>query len=159
MILIIEDMQPQRDQLQGNLVRDIPGTRVEAVTTEEEFYEWLAKVVENDALPLPDIVVIDIMLPYRRLKMEDFGPNPRPLPENAPTNQAGFRCARRLRDHPRTSKVPFIFLSAIPPDLIQAQLGEFPDVILQRKENDHRALIQQITKVLQKRPGGVRADD
>jgi CheY-like chemotaxis protein len=159
-ILIVEDMGPTLLSLRDAIFRLFRSNQqfsgmtpvFDYAMTEEEFYKWQDSLVDNKKDAAPDIVVFDIILPYRRLRESDFGSKPRPLPENPPPmNEAGFRCAKKLREHPYTAQTPFIFYTALPSDLTQKGLEDFPDAVYKNKEENYSNLIESIEEILTKR--------
>lgn len=162
-ILFVEDMSAARSNLRDEVaafIRSHPHLSntppsIEFLTTEEEFYDWHQAVVEDRKAVLPRLVIFDIMMPFRRLRESDFGPNPRPLPKiPLPMNEAGFRCARRMKDEPRTADVPFIFYTALPSDLIQKSLEQFPGVFHVTKSELSRDLLNSIEQILSNAASG-----
>ncbi|MFN3076788.1 MAG: hypothetical protein ABT940_07910 [Alphaproteobacteria bacterium] len=149
-ILVIEDVEKQRKTLRETLLDHYgPAVQVDVASTEAEFYTWFDNMVTG---PVPDIAIIDIMLPWTLPRSEDFTAGrepPRPPPDH-PMNEAGFRCARRLRSSPLTENVPLIFYTAFPPDIVDKLMVEFPDAIHKRKDGDYPALFERIDEQLGK---------
>lgn len=160
-ILIVEDIQKQVQTLENILPRelkrfgDLDEVIIQTVATEKEFYTW-ADAVESDAnVPVPDVVIIDLMLPLRPLRVEDYFESDQESnePELPPMDEAGFRCAERLEEAERTKSIPFLFYSAIAEDLISEILrGRFSHIRHKRKDGDYASLCNIILELIKLQP-------
>lgn len=81
LVLLVDDV-PQNIQVLGNILKN-QGYSFALTTSGKETYDLLSK-------KLPDIILLDIMLP----------------------DEDGFSICKRLKSSPKTSNIPIIFLSA-----------------------------------------------
>jgi CheY-like chemotaxis protein len=147
-ILLIEDLEEQGLDLEVGLKRMRADIVIERLDTEEAFEQWHRATSASIAGSLPDIAIIDIMLPYRWPREEDYLPGAPPIPTKGPIAEAGIRCAKLLRGHAKTKGVPAIFYTALPPDLLSKGLRKFPDIQHKRKDGNFEALLKLINNLI-----------
>ena len=133
-ILLVEDDHLQRSYVKQAL-EDNLRVAVDTLCCEKNFIENFETIAANP----PDLAVLDIMLMWSRpSKDEKDLPGPDITPE-----QAGLRCAARLRDDPRTSGVKVLLYSVLPEhDIVDR--GIAPGAVMVVKEADCQNLFDAI---------------
>jgi CheY-like chemotaxis protein len=116
-ILCVEDNTLDFVQAKRELLCAFPNAKVEQLTTERDFRRWLGDV----SVPLPDLIILDIMLPWT-----DASPEIEPPPEDVERSgrdDAGLRCYELLRAHPSRSHIPVILLTGRERELVACPEG------------------------------------
>lgn len=137
-ILLVEDDHLQSSGVRRALEASV-GANVETKSTESEFQSDFDAIAANP----PQVVVMDAMLRWA---------NPSPSMPSAPEHVlrnpegAGLRCARRLRQDPRTKGVKVILYSVLAEEDFGGTLPS--DVIPLIKENDWQNLIDKVTEIV-----------
>lgn len=148
-ILIVDDEISVVEAFRQRLMRILPNATLFPVYTEQEF---LSQFPEIEAF-LPDIVVLDILLPWTT-PIPNMQPPPPPTEEvqKAGHLRAGIRCLGKLRNANATATVPVVLHSVISEmdlresDLIDG-LGEITFIVQKTDGLDH--LINFIRSVTQ----------
>jgi CheY-like chemotaxis protein len=104
-ILVIEDEYEDYLMAKGLLEDEFPGVIVVRLATELKFRRWIAQL----QMPLPDLVILDNMLPWTVPAPELESP-PEEVANAGPWN-AGLRCYELLRARPECSHIPVIILT------------------------------------------------
>jgi CheY-like chemotaxis protein len=117
-VLILEDDPTQRKSIERKVAAKWRGVSISHAETESDFREVVNRIATED-LPLPDLVLSDMMVPWAFPS-----PTPRPVPEDMKTetyHQAGMRCWKFYRDkidHDLVAKTPWVYFSILPEQVL-----------------------------------------
>src|SRR5208283_1575579 len=112
-VLLVEDDHVQRNYVRQALEDGLRAS-VETKTCEWEFRRDFEVVASCP----PDAAVLDVMLRWASPSSERAEP-----PEESTPYHAGLRCARRLKEDPRTESVKVVLYSVLPKE-------DIPDIEL-----------------------------
>lgn len=138
-ILIAEDDGQQGRELTEELEEAFPGVKVELVISELDFYNR----IDDDTLPLPDAVIVDIMLRWTV---------PSPVIVERPPHvkaegfyKAGFRCERKLAEREATKAIPVILYTVLESSDVKKETENLrPNVKFLKKAVNSKQLVQRL---------------
>ena len=128
-ILLVEDDHLQANELRQSLESDL-GAEVQTMSTESEFVNGFESLAANP----PDFAILDRMLRWASPSRD----MPEPPKDSREPEEAGLRCALRLRADSRTSKIHVILYSVLGDD---GDTRQFDSIV---KEGDFDNLIERM---------------
>jgi CheY-like chemotaxis protein len=139
-ILLIEDDPLHAKGVKAEIEEGFPDLAftIHAVTTESEFFNAFEAIAAEHW----DLAIIDLMLPWAHP-----APDLRPPPEHVRREgyfRAGARCAAKLAQDARTSKIPRIVFTVL--DNGTANLP--PDTHVINKEEKFTLLVEKLRSIL-----------
>jgi CheY-like chemotaxis protein len=142
-ILVVEDDYLQADWICKRLKRALH-SEVHRISTESQFRKQLKQIEDKR----PDVVVMDVMLPWT-----DPSPNIEPPPPEVLEQgfyRAGVRCTKLLAENKKTKDIPVILYTVLERADLEDQLKEFSPgakVAHLRKDSDDDRLIDLIREL------------
>jgi DNA-binding NarL/FixJ family response regulator len=145
--LPIEDQTNQFNSVRDKLKAAFPGLLIERISKEHEFRENFEQIASDR----PDIVVVDVMLPWTDTS-DGYVPAPAEIRADGGHYFAGFRCAKLLGADERTRDLVVIIYTVVDQDDVESRIRELrPNHRFVRKDEHVRNLIAEIKAAL---PGG-----
>lgn len=140
-IVLVEDDYWQSDWILGRLKRSLK-TSAEQVFTEHEFQKNFESYKESP----PDVVIMDVMLPWTEAD-EKMEPRPAKVIEEG-AYRAGFRCRELLASNGKTENIPVILYTVLDKNDLESELEGLPDnVVFLLKDSDAEPLIKEILRI------------
>jgi CheY-like chemotaxis protein len=136
-ILIVEDDPDDRAWIRRVLDEHFEVDRFEEIDGESKFNERFEALAQAP----PELVILDLMLKWKSVALlsdEERGTSPGNFAE------AGFRCHQRLRNDPRTSRVPVLLWTVV--DTRPAQLPS--DAVFVHKTHDASCLLRVVRSMV-----------
>ncbi len=118
-VWLVEDDYLQRQETRELLRKNFRNISITEITTEHEFRERLNQLSQ----PYPDLMIIDVMLPWTK-------PSPGKPPEAPPEvkensfYRAGIRCTKLVREKPETQNTKILLFSNLEKDDLKDDLDK-----------------------------------
>jgi CheY-like chemotaxis protein len=119
-IILAEDNFDHATRLRQKLEREFANGETYRIKTEHEFRSKLEDFVQKP----PDVIVLDVMLNWTLA-----GPNMVDSPDDVSEggyHRAGFRCIKKLAEHPTTQKIPCIIYTVLAHSALDDEFAELP---------------------------------
>ncbi len=145
-IIVVEDDNSQFKELKENLQREFHSADIERITTASEFREKLKRLGEHR----PDIVLIDVMIPWQTNTEELLSAPPEVL--KSEYRNLGVLCAQWLVQGSKTAKIPIILyteLDRTSPSL-EGALQTLPDHVQYLRKDSRYIVLNRLTRELSK---------
>jgi CheY-like chemotaxis protein len=140
-IILVEDDNWQSQWIFSHLKKSLK-TIPEQIFTEHEFQRNFESYKENR----PDVVIMDVMLPWTEAD-EDMEPRPPNVIEEG-AYRAGFRCRELLASDEKTKNIPVILYTVLDKNDLESELEGLPEnVVFLLKDSDAEPLIKEILRL------------
>ncbi len=140
-IILVEDDNWQSERIFSHLKRSLK-TTPEQIFTEYDFQKSFESYKEQP----PDIVIMDVMLPWTEAD-ETIEPRPTKVVEEGPY-RAGFRCRELLASDEKTKNIPVILYTILNQNDLASELEGLPQqIVFLPKDSEAELLIKEILKL------------
>jgi CheY-like chemotaxis protein len=145
-ILVVEDDPLQRETLDPGLRREFGDVRIEWIQTARALRDWLRDLQDG----APDIVLLDVMLPW-----QDLGTEAEEAPleiRQSDYRDIGVHCLSWLLENPRTSAIPIILFTEL--DCESLSLPPLPAHVEQMRKDAGYPVLHRLMRHLMRSRGG-----
>lgn len=142
-ILLLEDDYLQAESIENELHQKIRNAEVVVLKTESEFYSYLDELAANSEVKVPDVAILDVMVPWETPTENMTKPPPEIRTEGS--YRAGIRCVKKLLNRGETKGIKMILYSILEKEDIAQDLRSLPKgVTLVTKRQDLDELIDAL---------------
>jgi CheY-like chemotaxis protein len=143
-VIVVEDDYMQFDWINMNL-KEAFGAEPRRFKTEREFHDAIGEIKENP----PDVIVMDVMLPWDALWKEDQEDEVKPDEVRQEGEyRAGFRCQALLAQDEKTKMIPLILYTVQNREDLSGELKDLPpSAMFLSKGEDISPLIDKIAQL------------
>jgi len=148
-VLLVEDDPEQAQRVEKAIKVCFKDVSVQRIRTEADFYQF-ADEIAADALP--DLVILDVMLPWASA-VPDFPAPPEEVKRDG-FFRAGLRCQRFLADNAKTRKIPVVLYSILEAKDLRDDLDVIPEEcrpLHLQKHHDVTPLLAAIRSIFTRR--------